>query len=51
MNENSLEYSEKAMGLLAEVKDFVNQAFMSQGVIAQIINRDGESPFVNVSKT
>ena len=42
--------NESVLNLLEMVKDFVNQSFMSQGVIAQLIKQDGENPFVNVSK-
>ena len=40
--------NESVLNLLEMVKDFVNQSFMSQGVIAQLIKQDGEDPFVNV---
>ena len=43
---------EKVLHILSSVKDLIDQSFLPQGVIAQIIEQDGdEGPFLNVSLT
>ena len=49
--ENPLLQNKAAINLLEMVKDFVNQSFISQGVLASLIVQDGQPPCINVSFT
>ena len=49
--ENPLLQNKAAINLLEMVKDFVNQSFISQGVLATLIVQDGQPPCINVSFT
>ena len=37
------------LALLQTVKDFINQEFVSKGVVAHVVQQDGSEAFVNVS--